>query len=90
MKKVDRLIIKAKKKCGCEQLSLAFICPSEKELGKWIANGDIWNGKKYGGITRITCDGCLSIEDAINALEEMSKKYPNRKDLVIIIDDLKE
>ena len=31
MKKVDRLIIKAKKKCGYERLAVAFIYPSEEE-----------------------------------------------------------
>lgn len=46
MKKVDRLIIKAKKKCGYERLAVAFIYPSEEEPGKWVARGDIWNGKK--------------------------------------------
>ena len=37
MKKVDRLIIKAKKKCGYERLAVAFIYPSEEEHRQYVA-----------------------------------------------------
>lgn len=90
MKKVDRLIIKAKKKCGYERLAVAFIYPSEEEPGKWVARGDIWNGKKGSGITQAICSTCESVDDAMKALEELAEKYPNDKDLRIFIDDLKE
>lgn len=90
MKRVDRLIIKAKKKCGYEQLAVAFIYQSEDEPGKWIARGDIWNGKKGSGITHAVCSTCESVDDALQALEKLSEKYPNSKDLTIIIDDLTE
>ena len=90
MKKVDRLIIKAKKKCGYERLVVAFIYPSEEEPGKWVARGDIWNGKKGSGITQAICSTCESVDDAMKALEELAEKYPNDKDLRIFIDDLKE
>lgn len=39
MKALDRLIIKAKNKCGYERLGIGFVSPSEKEPGKWIARG---------------------------------------------------
>ena len=90
MKKVDRLIIKAKKKCGYERLAVAFIYTSEEEPGKWVARGDIWNGKKGSGITQAICSTCESVDDAMKALEELAEKYPNDKDLRIFIDDLKE
>lgn len=39
MKTIDKLIIKAKKKCGADRLTIAFIYPSESEQDKWIARG---------------------------------------------------
>ena len=89
MKTIDRLIIKAKKKCGVDRLMLAFVYPSESEPGKWIARGDIWNGKPGSGVTYATCT-CESVDDALNALNELSEQHPNNKDITIIIDDLEE
>lgn len=89
MKNIDRLIIKAKKKCGVDRLTVAFIYPSETESSKWIARGDIWNGIPGSGITSAICI-CESIEDALQALEELAEKHPNNKDVRIIIDDLEE
>lgn len=86
MKNIDRLLIKAKKKCGVDRLVLAFVYPSESEPGKWVARGDIWNGKP-GGVTYATCT-CESIDDALDALNELSEQHPNNKDIAIIIDDL--
>lgn len=89
MKTIDRLIIKAKKKCGVDRLVLAFVYPSELEPGKWVARGDIWNGMSGSGITSATCT-CTSVDDALQALEELAEKHPNNKDIRIIIDDLEE
>lgn len=89
MKTIDRLIIKAKKKCGADKLIVAFIYPSEKESGKWVAKGDIWNGVPRSGVTHAICI-CDSVDDAIQALNELSEKHPNDKDLRIFIDDLQE
>lgn len=92
MKAVDRLIIKAKRKAGSDlKLSFGMIYRSEKEPGKWIARGDLWNGIPYGNPKHkaeyVTCI-CDSIEEAEKALNELSDKYPNNKDIVIIVDDL--
>ncbi|WP_143469222.1 hypothetical protein [Lachnoclostridium sp. An14] len=87
MKPIDRLIIKAKKKCGADGLTIAFIYPSDSESGKWIARGDIWNGVSGSGMTSAICT-CLSVEDALQALEELSEKHPNNKDVPIIIENL--
>lgn len=89
MKTIDRLIIKAKKKCGADRLIVAFIYPSESEPGKWTARGDIWNGVPRSGVTHAICT-CDSVDDAIQALNELSEKHPNDKDLRIFIDDLEE
>lgn len=89
MKTIDRLLIKAKKKCGADKLTVAFIYPSEAEPGKWIARGDIWNGISGSGVTHAICT-CDSVDDAVQALNELSEKHPNDKDLRIFIDDLKE
>lgn len=42
VKTIDRLIIRAKKKCGADRLTVAFIYPSESEPGKWVARGAIF------------------------------------------------
>lgn len=89
MKTIDRLIIKAKRKCGADRLTVAFIYPSESEPGKWVARGDIWNGVPGSGITSAICT-CASVDDALQALEELAEKHPDNKDVRIIIDDLKE
>lgn len=89
MKKIDSLIIKAKKKCGADRLTVAFIYPSEAEPGKWIARGDIWNGVPHSGVTHAICT-CDSVDDAMQALNELSEKHPNDKDLRIFIDDIEE
>lgn len=89
MKNIDRLIIKAKKKCGADRLIVAFIYPLESEQGKWVARGDIWNGVPGSGVTHAICI-CDSVNDAIQALNELSEKHPNDKDLRIFIDNLEE
>lgn len=92
MKALDRLIIKAKKKCGTDlKLHFGMIYPSETEPGKWVARGDLWNGIPYdkpeskGEYATCICD---SIEEAEAALQELGEKYPNNKDITIIIDDV--
>lgn len=92
MKALDRLIIKAKRKCGADlKLYSGMIYPSEKQPGKWVARGDLWNGIPYdkpgNKVEYATCV-CDSIEEAEKALQELGEKYPNNKDVVILIDDV--
>lgn len=89
MKTLDRLIIKAKKKCGVDRLEAGFISPSETEPEKWIARGDIWNGIPGSGVTSANCL-CNSIEEAEAALQKLGEKYPNNKDVIIFIEDIAE
>lgn len=89
MKALDRLIIKAKK----TELKFSFgmVYPSWKQPGKWEARGDLWNyipHGKPGYKGDCVCYTCDSVEEAVAALQELSEKYPNDKDVPIIIDDL--
>ncbi|MDO4338062.1 MAG: hypothetical protein Q4C91_08250 [Eubacteriales bacterium] len=91
MKHLDRLIIKAKKVCGTTELkfSLGMVYPVDG--GKWEAYGQLWNyiprNKQGSKLTFAKCI-CDSVEDAVEALQELSEKYPNDKDVTIIIDTL--
>lgn len=93
MDKLDRLIIKAKKKKKESELKLtvALIYESPDEPGKWVACGELWNGVKFGTskckTDRATCV-CDSIGECQEALEQLSEEHPNSDDLVIIVDDL--
>ena len=89
MRKIDRLIIKARNKFGYDRLTGAFIYPSEEEPEQWVARADIWNGIIGSGI-KSEFRTCPSIDDALQALEEIADKYPNDRDITIFIDDLKE
>lgn len=89
MRKIDRLIIKARNKYGYDRLMGAFIYPSEEDPRKWVARADIWNGILGSGI-KSEFRTCTSIDDALQALEEIADKYPNDRDITIFIDDLKE
>ena len=77
MKALDRLIIKAKKKCGVDRLEVGFISPSETEPGKWVAMGQIWNGIPGSGVTSASCL-CDSIEEA-EKLEELADGNPTEE-----------
>lgn len=92
MKALDRLIIKAKQKYGTDlKFYFGMVYPSWKQPGKWEARGDLWNHTEYDK-PGCKCDSvyyvCDSIEEAAAALQELSEKYPNSKDVSIIIDDL--
>lgn len=89
MKTIDRLIIKAKKKCGQNRLIMGFISPSETDPNKWIARGDIWgdaDGKGAASESRV----CDSLDEAEAFMSELAQKYPNNKDVRIFIEDFEE
>lgn len=89
MKEIDRLIIKAKQKCGVDQLTAGFISRPKTDPDKWLARGDIWNGVPKGGVTSESCL-CDSIVAAEAFIAELGRKYPSNKDVVIFVDDLEE
>lgn len=91
MKVIDRLIIKAKRQCGGDlKLYSGLIYRDEKQPGKWVVSGDLWNGVPYNKpgnkVEYATCV-CDSIEEAEAALQELGEKHPNNKVVPIIIED---
>ena len=90
MKALDRLIIRAKKKCGVDRLEVGFISPSEKHQGKWVARGDIWNGVPGNGVKSIMYGEYDSVEEAEKALNELAEQYPNNKNVFIFIENILE
>ena len=93
MNHIDRLIIKAKNVYGVVELRFSFgmVCPADG--GKWEAFGQLWNyipNGKPGSRCLTEKYICDSMDDAIAALQQLSEKYPNCKDVVIIIDNMIE
>lgn len=91
MRNIDRLIIKAKKKYGTTELRLSLGLVSPVDGGKWEARGKLWNYIPYnkpGHKLEIATCICDSIEDALEALDQLSEEYPNDRDVRIIIDSL--
>lgn len=43
-----------------------------------LQGGDIWNGVPGSGVTHAICDGCASVDDALQALEELAEKHPKQ------------
>lgn len=85
MRKIDRLILKAKSKCGTEKLVCAFIYPGD--IYGIIVRADIWNGINGSGLRSEFCT-CSTVNMALQELDRMAEKYPNDEDVQIIIDDL--
>ena len=87
MERIDQLIIKAKKaaQAKAERFTVGFVT-YEPNKGKYKACGHLWSGKKGVGFTRATTWQDTK-EKAIDALRELSEKYPNTvEDTVIFID----
>lgn len=87
MERIDRLIIKAKKaaQAKAERFTVGFVT-YEPDKGQYKACGHLWGGKKGVGFTRATTWQDTK-EKAIDALRELSEKYPNTvEDTVIFID----
>lgn len=86
MKTIDRLILRACKQYGLtgKEIYLAFI--DMLDNGKWQATADIWSGQQGSG-ERFT-ETAETLEDARLFIEGIAEKYPPRKDLTIIINDL--
>lgn len=93
MNRLDKLIIKAKKVCGTTELRLSYGIIYPIDGGKWKAEGSLWNyipHNKFGSRFEKASCICDSVEDAIEALEQLGEQYPNKEDITIIIDDIPE
>lgn len=86
MKKVDRLIVKAKKKCGTESLITGFVCPMG--FDSWVARAHIGNNARAGQLRIVMCGQFDSIDAAVDAIYALGEQYPNNKDAVIFIEDV--
>lgn len=91
MERIDRLIIKAKKaaQAKAERFTVGFVT-YDPDKGKYKACGHLWDGRKASGLTRATTWQDTK-ERAIDALRELSEKYPNTvEDTVIFIGDIED
>lgn len=87
MRRVDRLIEKAKSKSVKDKIILAFVYPSYVEQGKWIARADCYTESKEGCV-KSEETACLTLDDAVSEIDKMLRRYPGKKDIPIIIDDI--
>lgn len=83
MKRIDRLIIKARRSVGTE-LILALVEPCG-ELWKVLAHLD--RKEQVRGLE--ICESLHATEDAaLDQIHALADKYPNSRDLMIIVDDM--
>lgn len=91
MERIDRILIKAKKaaQAKAERFIMGFVT-YEPDKGQYRARGHLWNGKKGAGLTYATAWEDTQ-EGAIDALRELSEKYPNTvEDAAIFIGDIED
>lgn len=88
MKTIDRLIIKASKAYGLTGKEIAVAIISPLDNGKWKAQAEIWTGKPESG--EMLYRECDTLEAAENYIDELASKYPPRKDIPVIINDVRE
>lgn len=91
MKKIDRLIIRARKaaQAKTERFTVGFVT-YEPDKGKYKACGHLWSGKKASGC-RYGVTWHDSAEAATNALIALYDEYPNTvEDAVILIGDIED
>ena len=86
MKLIDRLLIDAKSMISDRRLVVAMV---ERIGGKWIATAHFEDKAKGIGVI-MESSTHNSIDDAINHLHKLGDKYPNNRDVPIIIDDFED
>ena len=86
MKQIDRLLIEAKKIAGYrgKELILAMI---ERDGDSWTAAAYLWDRVKEHDQTVETATHA-SEEAAVEYINTMAERYPNSRDVTIIIDDI--
>ena len=86
MKQIDRLLIEAKKIAGFsgKELTLAMI---ERNCDSWTATAHLWD-RVHGHIPTLETTTHATEEAAVEYIKALSEKYPNSRDLTVIIDDL--
>ena len=83
MKRIDRLIIKAKRSIGTE-LVLALV---EQRKNDWKVLLQL-DHKEQGRALEVCESSHETVDAAIDHIYAMADKYPNSRDLTIIMDDM--
>ena len=86
MKHIDRLLIEAKKMAGYsgKELTLAMI---ERKGDSWTATAHLWD-RVQGHIPTLETTTHATEEAAVEHIRAVAEKYPNSRDVTIIIDDI--
>lgn len=86
MTQVDRLLIKAKSIAGLGGQRLDMAMVTEKN-GRWEAECHLWDGEQ-GHTQTVVCSVHDTEDEAIDYVHEQARKYPNSRDLIILVDDI--
>ena len=86
MKHIDRLLIEAKKIAGYsgKELTLAMI---ERNGDSWTATAHLWD-RVHGHSPTVETTTHATEEAAVEYINTMAERYPNSRDVTIIIDDI--
>lgn len=86
MKHIDRLLIEAKKISGYtgQQLTLAMVALCGDS---WTATAHLWD-RVHGHPPTIERTTHATEDAAVEYINALSEKYPNSRDVVVIIDDI--
>lgn len=86
MNQIDRLIIKAKRMTGHmgKQLVLAMV---DRKDDSWSAVVHLWDGVD-GHRATVETTTHASADAAVQYIQQLAWKYPNSRDLPVIIDDV--
>nr|WP_325297696.1 hypothetical protein [uncultured Dysosmobacter sp.] len=86
MKQVDRLLIEAKKIAGYTgpQLTLAMI---EQDGISWTAKAHLWD-RIPGHPATVETTTHATQDAAVEHIRALAEKYPNSRDVTIIVDDV--
>lgn len=86
MKQIDRLLIEAKKIAGYrgKELTLAMI---ERNGDSWTATAHLWD-RVQGHIPTLETATHATMGAAVEHIHAIAEKYPNSRDVPIIVDDI--
>lgn len=86
MKQIDRLLIEAKRIAGYtgQELTLAMV---ERCGDSWAAMAHLWS-RVSGHSPTVETTTHSTLDAAVEHVHALAEKYPNSRDVVIIIDDI--
>lgn len=88
MKQIDRLLIEAKKAAGYrgKELTIAMI---ERKDDSWTATAHLWD-RVHGHSPTVEISTHATDEAAMEYINALAEKYPNSRNVTVIIDDIRE